>query len=62
MFNCAVDKEAMVKAYMATVGGHVVWCPILRRNLRDHEESQFLSLLNLLKGLHMVERGEDVRA
>ena len=61
MFNCAVDKEAKVKANMATAGGQVVWCPFLRRNLKDHEESQFLSLHNILKGLHMVERGLDVR-
>ena len=34
LFSCAVDKEARAKAYMTTVGGQVIWCPILRRDLK----------------------------
>ena len=28
LFNCAVDKEAKAKAYMTSVVGQVIWCPI----------------------------------
>eukprot|EP00268_Persea_americana_P068653 TRINITY_DN9599_c0_g4_i1.p1 TRINITY_DN9599_c0_g4~~TRINITY_DN9599_c0_g4_i1.p1 ORF type:complete len:154 (-),score=18.03 TRINITY_DN9599_c0_g4_i1:181-642(-) len=46
---------------MTRVGGQVVWSPTLRRNLKDNEESQFISLLNLLNDMFIPERGEDAR-
>lgn len=58
LFNCAKDKEAKVKAYMARISNQVVWSPTLRRNLKDNEESQFISLLNLLNGMFILENGE----
>ena len=59
LFNCAMDKDAKVNSYMSRVGDMVVWSPIFRRNLKDQEESQFISLLNLLNGAFIMERGED---
>ena len=35
--------------------------PILRRNLKEHEETQFISLLNILNEVYIPERGEDKR-
>ena len=61
LFNCAMDKEAKVKSYMSRAGGQVVWSPTLRRNLKDLEESKFISLLNLLNGMFILDRGEDAR-
>ena len=55
LFNCVAEKHARVKAYMTTVGGQVVWCPIFRRNLKDHEVPQLLLLLDLLMGFLMVD-------
>ena len=46
MFRCAQDKEATISSYMSTIGGQVVWGPTFRRNLKDHEEAQFIALLN----------------
>ena len=39
----------------------MVWSLIIRRNLKDHEESQFISLLNLLNGVFIPNMGEDTR-
>ena len=36
-------------------------CPIFRRNLKENEESQFISLLNFPNGVNIQDRGEDVR-
>ena len=36
LFRCAQDKEAMVSSYMSTIGGHVVWGPTFRRNLKGN--------------------------
>ena len=55
-------KDANVISYY--VKGHnkeVIWSPIFRRNLRDIEERQFLSLLNLLTDVLIPEEGEDSR-
>eukprot|EP00268_Persea_americana_P035191 TRINITY_DN34761_c0_g1_i2.p1 TRINITY_DN34761_c0_g1~~TRINITY_DN34761_c0_g1_i2.p1 ORF type:complete len:118 (+),score=19.04 TRINITY_DN34761_c0_g1_i2:39-356(+) len=50
LFNCALVKEANVKSYIEKgINKEVIWSPIFHRNLRDIEESQFLSLLKLLK-------------
>ena len=59
LFNCSMDKEAKVKPYMLRAGGEVVGSPILRRNLKDQEESQFISLYNLLNCMNIPERVED---
>jgi len=56
-----VDKEALDISYMTRVGGQLVWSPILRRNLKEREVDQLISLLNLLKGVHIRDRGEDAR-
>ena len=61
LFKCVVDKEVKVSAYMSRVGGHVVWNPTLRRNLKENEESQFMLLLNLLEGSNIAASGEDER-
>ena len=39
----------------------MIWCPILRRNLKDHVVPQLLLLIDLLTAYHVVERGEDER-
>eukprot|EP00268_Persea_americana_P035190 TRINITY_DN34761_c0_g1_i1.p1 TRINITY_DN34761_c0_g1~~TRINITY_DN34761_c0_g1_i1.p1 ORF type:complete len:118 (+),score=19.47 TRINITY_DN34761_c0_g1_i1:39-356(+) len=50
LFNCDLVKEANVKSYIEKgINKEVIWSPIFHRNLRDIEESQFLSLLKLLK-------------
>ena len=61
LLKCANDREAKVKSSMARIGGQVVWCPTLRRNLTDNETSQFILLLNFLQGMFILESGEDVR-
>ena len=43
LFNCAMDKDAKVKSYMSRIGDKVVWSLILRRHLKDQEETQFIS-------------------
>lgn len=47
LFSCARDCEAKVADYMIR-NGEVDWAPIFRRNLREEEENQFFSLLNVL--------------
>ena len=49
LFNCAMDKDAKVKSYMS------------RRHLKDQEESQFISLLNLLNDMYIPESREDTK-
>lgn len=39
----------------------MVWCLGLRRNLKEHEETQFISLLNFLYGVYIQDRREDER-
>ena len=56
-----MDKDANVNSCMSRVGDEVVWSPTFRRNLGVQEESQFISLLNLLNGAYITERGEDSR-
>ena len=46
---------------MSRAGDMVVWSLILRSNLKEQEESQFISLLNLLNDVHIQEEGEDTR-
>lgn len=62
LFNCTLEKEAKVKSYSKQSGirGQLIWCPLFRRNLREHE-SQFMSLLNLLRDIQIPVDGEDVR-
>lgn len=55
IFNCALNKNARVHCYLSYSGGQKVWCPILRRNLKEHEEDQFISLINLLSGANIAE-------
>ena len=62
LFNCALVKEAKVKSYFAKgTNREVIWYPIFRRNLRDIEERQFLSLINVLRDVLIPEEGEDAR-
>ena len=61
LFRCAQDKEAMVSSYMSTIGGHVVWGPTFRRNLKDTEESHFIALLNSLNSLITQNSRADAR-
>ena len=38
----------------------MVWCPTFRRNLKDNEESQFITLLNSLNSLTIQnDRADD---
>ena len=59
--NCALNKDARVHCYLSSSGEHKVWFPILRRNLKEHEEDEFISLINLLSGAYIAKGGEDVR-
>ena len=61
LFNCVVDKNANVNSYMLRNGDRMVWSPTLRRNLKDHEVPELISLLNILNGVHIPEGGEDYR-
>lgn len=61
LFNCVVDKDAKVQDYLQIIGEQKVWSPILRRNLKEHEEDQLISLLNLLIEVYIVDGGEDER-
>ena len=62
LFKCAMEKEAKVKCYFGKGNnGEVIWCPIFGRNLRDVEERQFLSLINLLREVNIPKEGEDDR-
>ena len=61
-FNCVLEKEANVKSWFGEgTNNDVIWSPIFRRNLRDIEEMQFVSLLNLLANVLISEEGEDNR-
>ena len=58
LFKCALEKEAKVKCYSEKGNnGEVIWCPIFKRNLRDIEERQFLSLINLRREMNIPEEG-----
>lgn len=46
LFRCAKDKEAYIQRSFEMLENEIIWCPIFRRNLMEHEEAQFLSLLN----------------
>ena len=63
LFNCALVNEAKFKNCFerCTNRDEVIWCPIFKRNLKDMEERQFLSLLNLLRDVIIPEEGEDIR-
>ena len=61
LFKCALDKDAKVKSYMSRIGDNVVWSPILRTQLKNQEEAQFISLLNLLNGVYIPEGGAETR-
>ena len=63
LFNCAIEKKAKVESYIerSSMRGHVSWSPTFRRNLKEHEENQFLSLQTLLRGPQIPEEGEDTR-
>eukprot|EP00268_Persea_americana_P058902 TRINITY_DN7173_c0_g1_i2.p1 TRINITY_DN7173_c0_g1~~TRINITY_DN7173_c0_g1_i2.p1 ORF type:complete len:258 (-),score=28.56 TRINITY_DN7173_c0_g1_i2:2111-2884(-) len=63
LFNCALVKEAKVKNCFErhTNKEEVIWCQIFRRNLKDVEARQFISLLNLVSDVIITEQGEDIR-
>eukprot|EP00268_Persea_americana_P033450 TRINITY_DN3312_c0_g1_i6.p1 TRINITY_DN3312_c0_g1~~TRINITY_DN3312_c0_g1_i6.p1 ORF type:complete len:225 (-),score=29.21 TRINITY_DN3312_c0_g1_i6:634-1308(-) len=63
LFNCARDKQANVENYMDRSGmsGQITWSPTFRRNLKENEELQFLSLIDLLRDIHLSEDMEDTR-
>lgn len=56
-----MDKDAKVQDYLQIIGEQKVWSPILRRNLKEHEEDQLISLLNLLSEVYIVNGAEDER-
>ena len=58
-----MDKKAKVKNYLERQGprAQVRWGPTFRRSLKEQEESQLVSLLDLLNGIFIPENGEDVR-
>ena len=39
----------------------MVWCPTFRRNLKDFEETQFISLLSLWNDISFPDSEEDAR-
>lgn len=63
LFNCAQDKQAKVESYMDRSGlsGQIMWSSKSRRNLKENEEIQFLSLIDLLRDIHFPEDMEDTR-
>lgn len=61
IFRCATDKEAKVSCYMEKFNSMVVWVPILRRNLTVNEESEVLSLPNILSEAHLLDVREGTR-
>ena len=63
LFNCARDKQAKVDSYIdrSVTSGQITWSPTFRRNLKENEEIQFMSLVGLLRDIHIFEDGEDTR-
>ena len=63
LFRFALDKEATVQNYLERQGpgAQVRWGPTFRRSLKEQEESQLVSLLDLLNGIFIPEDGEVVR-
>lgn len=61
LFNCVVVKDAKVQDYLQIIGEQKVWSPILRINLKEHEDDQLISLLKLLIEVYIVDGEEDER-
>lgn len=60
LFSCAEGHQAMVLSYLERYGSQLQW-EILRKNLSESEEHQFISLLNILSRVFIPEEGEDSR-
>eukprot|EP00268_Persea_americana_P011367 TRINITY_DN14816_c0_g2_i2.p1 TRINITY_DN14816_c0_g2~~TRINITY_DN14816_c0_g2_i2.p1 ORF type:complete len:101 (+),score=13.35 TRINITY_DN14816_c0_g2_i2:516-818(+) len=52
-----------VESYIerSSIRGQITWSPMFRRNLKEHEENQILSLLCLLRDAQIPGEGEDTR-
>lgn len=63
LFRCALDKGVKIQNYIERQGpgAQVIWGLTIRINLMENEENQLTSLLNLLNGIFIPEKGEDVR-
>lgn len=59
LFCCSKDQHCLAGSYMARSGDLVVWGPICRRNLIQEEQSQLISMLNILKRACILVIGGD---
>lgn len=44
LYSCARNRQAKVREYMKRTPLQTLWCPILRRNLRESEKADLFSL------------------
>ena len=63
LFRCALERQAEVERYIDRPGrgGQISWSLTFRRNLEDHEETQFISLLDILRDTQIPGEGGDTR-